>query len=114
MGILAVSATVGENANFGKNGDFGENWENGENQENQDLAKMSRSAKKADFWGIQKQCILEVSSGCVYLDIGALHARKHGILVLQGKKAPNIGSTGRESCTGGKKMDTEAGREQET
>ena len=49
MGILAVSATVGENAIFGKNGDFGENWENGENKENQDLAKMSRSAKKADF-----------------------------------------------------------------
>ena len=43
MGILAVSATVGENANFGKNGDFGENWGN------QDLAKMSRSAKMADF-----------------------------------------------------------------
>ena len=41
-----------------------------------------------------------MSSGCVYLDIGALHARKHGILVLQGKKAPNIGSTGSESCTG--------------
>ena len=49
MGILTVSATVGENAIFGKNGDFGENWENGENQENQDLTKMSRSAKKADF-----------------------------------------------------------------
>ena len=42
-----------------------------------------------------------MSSWCVYLDIGALHARKPGILVLQGKKAPNIGSTGRESCTGG-------------
>lgn len=55
-----------------------------------------------------------MSSGCVYLDIDALHARNPGILVLQGKKAPNIGSTGRESCTGGKKMDTEAGQEQET
>ena len=41
-----------------------------------------------------------MSSWCVYLDIGALHARNPGILVLQGKKAPNIGSTGRESCTG--------------
>ena len=49
MGILTVFAIVGENAIFGKNGDFGENWENGENQENQDLTKMSRSAKKADF-----------------------------------------------------------------
>ena len=49
MGILAVSATVGENANFGKNGDFVENCENGENWGNQDLAKMSRSAKMADF-----------------------------------------------------------------
>lgn len=29
-----------------------------------------------------------------------MHARKLGILVLQGKKAPNIGSTGSESCTG--------------
>ena len=41
-----------------------------------------------------------MSSWCVYLDIGALHARKPGILVLQGKKTPNIGSTGSESCTG--------------
>ena len=41
-----------------------------------------------------------MSSWCVYLDIGALHARKPGILVLQGKKAPNIGSTGSTSCTG--------------
>ena len=49
MDILAVSVTVGENANFGKNGDFGEKWENGENQGNQDLAKISRFAKMADF-----------------------------------------------------------------
>ena len=49
MGILAVSATVGENAIFGKNGDFGENWGNGEKWENQDLTKMSRSAEMADF-----------------------------------------------------------------
>ena len=40
-----------------------------------------------------------MSSGCVYLDIGALHVRNPGILVLQGKKAPNISSTGSESCT---------------
>ena len=49
MGILTVSATVGENAIFGKNGDFGENWGNGEKWENQDLTKMSRSAEMADF-----------------------------------------------------------------
>ena len=49
MGILAVSATVWENAIFGKNGDFGENWGNGEKWENQDLTKMSRSAEMADF-----------------------------------------------------------------